>query len=160
HTDGEKGLAGACRSDAKSQIIFLHAAHVASLAIGAGSDEPPSLQRRQRLRPFSIAAPLHQLDHGLHVLEAELPLMPDHLPELLKDPLDALDLLFRPFHLQRVAAGDHADSECIPNRAQILVTAAEEEKSLVSAIQGQGQARCGATHTGLLILAVPMAMVS
>ena len=58
---------------------------------------------------------------------------------LLEDPVRLADVFFRPFDLDRVAAGDQADAERVADQAQVLIAAAEQQEGLILAFKRQGQ---------------------
>jgi hypothetical protein len=98
------------------------------------------------LRPFAIAAALHELYDSAHVFGADLPLMPKHLTKLLENAIGPLDLFFRALKLKRVATRNQTDAQRITNRAQMLIPAAKKQKRLVTAVQGQRQGCCRTAH--------------
>src|SRR6266436_2150218 len=112
--------------------MVAHGVDVACLPIGSRPDMPGAFQKSHSFGTDEVVTVTHDFQHGAYVFGADFPLLAQHVPELLEHTLRLADALLRAFDLDRVAPGDQAHFERIPNQTQELIPAAEKQYGLIA----------------------------
>ena len=83
-------------------------------------------------------------ENSANILQAQRPLLGEHLPQLLEYPIGLIDLFLGAIDVHEFPAGHNADPERLANHAQMLIAAAEEQERFIAVIQRQGHGSLGA----------------
>jgi hypothetical protein len=87
---------------------------------------------------LAVTGVLHDFQNRADFFWRQSALLAQHGAELLKNALGLGDLDLVAVHMDRIPAGDEADSQGIANGSQVLIAAAAKEQRFIAIVQSNG----------------------